>query len=185
MESDIIFKKVRFGGFDRKDVMNYIAKITNEFQDYNKKTVKTIDELLEKIKELEKANSSIKDEYDKAIRELSELKNTTPKSDGDRDDIITMTSEIKSIVESLFESMNEFMSSLHSKDVVTGEDISEDGSEIEEKEVCDTEESEDNLQVSADEVNSDIPENDEVSQEKIVSDDEELQRLINKYLNEV
>ena len=48
------FRKAKFGGFNRKDVIDYIEKIQNEFFSYKKETDETVSRLREKISELEK-----------------------------------------------------------------------------------------------------------------------------------
>ena len=49
-----LFKTSAFG-FNRSDVINYIEKTRNDFYDYKMQTQRTIDDLNEKIKELEEA----------------------------------------------------------------------------------------------------------------------------------
>ena len=45
-------------GFNRSDVINYIEKTRNDFYDYKIQTQRTIDDLNDKIKELEEALKS-------------------------------------------------------------------------------------------------------------------------------
>lgn len=109
MDNDILFKKATFGGFDKEDVMNYIAKITDEFQAYKNQTIVTIDKLQEKIGELEKEKNDLQEKYDalceemNGIQEQTEEKGTEPSVN---------TDEIKQIIESLYENINGFMSVL-------------------------------------------------------------------------
>lgn len=54
MDSNYIsFKKAKVGGFNKKDVINYIEKMRNEFYDYKKAVESTIDSLNSRIRELE------------------------------------------------------------------------------------------------------------------------------------
>lgn len=48
-----VFRKTGFGGFNRKDVIDYIENIKNEYADYKSKAEKTIAELKARIEELE------------------------------------------------------------------------------------------------------------------------------------
>ena len=48
-----VFRKTSFGGFNRKDVIDYIESIKNEYADYKSKAEKTIAELQARIEELE------------------------------------------------------------------------------------------------------------------------------------
>lgn len=52
-----LFRKATFGGFNREDVINYIERIKNEHFDYKNKAERNIEELKEKIAELEAALS--------------------------------------------------------------------------------------------------------------------------------
>ncbi len=48
-----VFRKTSFGGFNRKDVIDYIESIKNEYADYKSKAEKEISELRARIEELE------------------------------------------------------------------------------------------------------------------------------------
>ena len=48
-----VFRRAAVGGFNRQDVINYIEKMKNEFFDYKKEVEQTVNQLNEKIRELE------------------------------------------------------------------------------------------------------------------------------------
>ena len=80
MEKDILFKKATFGGFDKEDVMNYIAKITDEFQAYKNQTIVTVDKLREKIDALEKEKNELQEKYDNLCEEMNGIQEKTEES---------------------------------------------------------------------------------------------------------
>lgn len=112
MEQDVVFKKVSFGGFDKSDVMDYIAGITDEFQNYKRQIEKeNLDlkkknedlsheiQLLEIEKEkLEKENSLLKAEIEKTAEKVREDENTPHSAEN-----------LKEIIESLYENINGYM----------------------------------------------------------------------------
>lgn len=110
MEKDILFKKATFGGFDREDVMNYISKITDEFQEYKIQTIKTIDMLKEKIAELEKDNNILQERYDELILDLAKCQEIEVEEQAET--VPSTTDEIKMIIESLYENINGFINTL-------------------------------------------------------------------------
>lgn len=109
MEKDILFKKATFGGFDKEDVMNYIAKITDEFQSYKNQTIVTVDKLREKIDALEKEKNELQEKYDNLCEEMNGIQEKTEES---TPEAAVNTDEIKQIIESLYENINGFMSVL-------------------------------------------------------------------------
>lgn len=109
MEKDILFKKATFGGFDKEDVMNYIAKITDEFQSYKNQTIVTVDKLREKIDALEKEKNELQEKYDNLCEEMNGIQEKTEES---APEAAVNTDEIKQIIESLYENINGFMSVL-------------------------------------------------------------------------
>lgn len=109
MEKDILFKKATFGGFDKEDVMNYIAKITDEFQAYKNQTIVTVDKLREKIDALEKEKNELQEKYDNLCEEMNGIQEKTEES---AHEAAVNTNEIKQIIESLYENINGFMSVL-------------------------------------------------------------------------
>lgn len=112
MEQDVVFKKVSFGGFDKNDVIDYIAGITDEFQAYKiqiekekldlKKENESLSheiQLLELEKEkLEKENSLLKAEIEKTSEQVRENEN-----------ISHTAVNLKEIIESLYENINGYM----------------------------------------------------------------------------
>lgn len=109
MEKDILFKKATFGGFDKEDVMNYIAKITDEFQAYKNQTIVTVDKLREKIDALEKEKNELQEKYDNLCEEINGIQE---KAEESAPEAAVNTDEIKQIIESLYENINGFMSVL-------------------------------------------------------------------------
>lgn len=129
MDKDILFKKATFGGFDKEDVMNYIAKITDEFQAYKTRTIKTIDTLKEKVEELEESNKELQEHCDQLNAEMMRVQEADEEK---TDQSAVTTDEIKSIIESLYENINGFMSSLSGgKDEAPDKENSEEHSENE------------------------------------------------------
>lgn len=49
-----VFRRAAVGGFNRQDVITYIEKMRNEFFDYKKEVEQTVNQLNEKIRELER-----------------------------------------------------------------------------------------------------------------------------------
>ena len=109
MDNDILFKKAAFGGFDKEDVMNYIAKITDEFLTYKNQTIATIDKLQEKIGELEKEKNELQEKYDALCEDMNGIQEQTEEKEAEPS---VNTDEIKHIIESLYENINGFMSVL-------------------------------------------------------------------------
>lgn len=109
MDNDILFKKATFGGFDKEDVMNYIAKITDEFQAYKTQTIGTVDKLREKIDELEEEKNALQEKYDALCEEMNVLQEQTEEKEAEP---TVNTDEIKQIIENLYENISGFMSVL-------------------------------------------------------------------------
>lgn len=106
MDSNITFKKAFFGGFDREDVMNYIASLTDEFFKYKKETVKKLEEMKEKTAELETAYSALLEENKSLKDEINEH------TDKEKEEKENNQPDIKELIESLTESMNVLISVL-------------------------------------------------------------------------
>lgn len=154
MENDIIFRKVRFGGFNKTDVMNYIAKITDEFQGYKTETVKTVERLKTKADEMEEAYQKLKNEYE-TLKQKYEDKENAEKGNS-KEDFSSATSEIKILVESLCDNMNNFLLSLPDEEAESDRETTDEETES----------------------ISDEPFNEDPN---ILSQDEELRTLIDKY----
>ena len=154
MENDIIFRKVRFGGFNKTDVMNYIAKITDEFQSYKTETTKTVEQLKTKADEMENAYQKLKDEYE-ALKQKYEDRENAEKENG-KDDFSSATSEIKTLVESLCDNMNSFLLSLPDDEAESESETTEEETES----------------ISDEDLGEDT---------NSLSQDEELRNLIDKY----
>lgn len=103
------FRKSAFGGFNRKDVIDYIEKMQNETFEYKKQVEQTVSSLNEKIFELEKAamlieqNASGENEIPVGSVELS------GESVGD---IRDATKHLKSVADELCRSLSGFIEKL-------------------------------------------------------------------------
>lgn len=127
MENNITFKKSFFGGFDRENVMDYIAEITDEFHKYKKETVLKVEEMKGKISELEKAYNSILEENEKLKAEISDF-DAKESAQAEKPDI-------EKLIGSLTESMNVLISVLSTED---GDEADEE--KINEEEISDMKE---------------------------------------------
>lgn len=115
MENDILFKKVNFGGFDREDVMNYIAKITDEFHTQLAEKNAQIEqyqndivELTDKIAEFESDYSVLSEKCDGLEKRITEvLEEVEKKAEEERDEDETQT--LKEAVKALTQKVDELL----------------------------------------------------------------------------
>lgn len=128
MDNNITFKKALFGGFDREDVMNYIASVTDEFFKYKKETVKKLEEMKEKTAELETAYSALLEENNRLKVEITQL------SDEEKTEAEDSQPDIKKLIESLTESMNVLISVLSTDEESDNEESDNEAAEAEEPE---------------------------------------------------
>lgn len=103
------FRTSAFGGFNRKDVINYIEKMRNESHEYKKQVEETVKSLNEKILELENAarlieNDCMIDEEQSAQQQVGNLV-----------DIGEATIHLKTVADELCRSLGEFMDKLDRK----------------------------------------------------------------------
>ena len=109
------FRKSTFGGFNRKDVINYIEKMRNESFEYKKQVEETVKSLNEKIRELEQAGLVM--QQSAAAKEEASL---------DCADIGQATKHLKVVADELCKSLGDFMDKLSEKGLFdTGENETE------------------------------------------------------------
>ena len=107
------FRKAKFGGFNRKDVIDYIEKIQNEFFSYKKETDETVSRLREKISELEKLaenNGVVASEGENFANSEADSEKTADYSTAD--EITIATSKLKNVTDELCNSLNDFIDRL-------------------------------------------------------------------------
>lgn len=105
------FRKATFGGFNRKDVIDYIEKIKNESFEYKKQVEETVNSLNEKMRELENAarfvNNGITENTSGIISQRYAKENFS--------DIGQATRELKAVADELCRSLGDFVDLLNSK----------------------------------------------------------------------
>lgn len=104
------FRKSPFGGFNRKDVIEYIEKMRNESFEYKKQVDETVKSLNEKIRELENAARMI--EYSSASQAEEAPAEPAAQSFGDIGDA---TKHLKNVADELCRSLGDFMDKLSEK----------------------------------------------------------------------
>ena len=104
------FRKSTFGGFNRKDVINYIEKMRNESYEYKTQVEETVKSLNEKIRELETAARLMESATAEAVVEAEA---SVPMEN--MSDINDATKHLKSVADELCRSLGEFMEKLSSK----------------------------------------------------------------------
>lgn len=114
------FRKASFGGFNRKDVINYIEKMTNEFYEYRKQVEETITSLNGKIRELESAasiteKSGVAEVYGVNYQASREYFG----------DIGQATKHLKVVSDELCKSLGDFMEKLNQKGLFDKEEESD------------------------------------------------------------
>ena len=104
------FRKATFGGFNRRDVINYIEKMRNESFEYKKQVEETVESLNIKIRELENAAR---------LMEHSAVSENSSKSDSLSaeycSDIGQATKHLKVVADELCRSLGDFMSKLNER----------------------------------------------------------------------
>ncbi len=102
------FRKAAFGGFNRKDVIDYIEKMRNESFEYKKQVDETVRSLNEKIRELENAARFI---------ESPATPETVPDAEvpavQDFGDIGVATKHLKTVADELCRSLGDFIERLN------------------------------------------------------------------------
>lgn len=111
--SNRLFRKVVFGGFNKDDVIDYVERMKNEFYEYRKQVEATISELNKKIGELESAASA--KAPDSSFDEISADTSVPVESPFDGsvsfsvDEINAATDHLKQTADKLCESLTQFM----------------------------------------------------------------------------
>lgn len=127
------FRKAAFGGFNRKDVINYIEKMRNESFEYKKQVEQTVKSLNEKIRELENAGLLMK--QNAAVE--AEVKESAAV---DCADISLATKHLKLVADELCKSLGDFMDKLSEKGLFEAAEAVEDkesSAEAEQEEIVD------------------------------------------------
>lgn len=106
------FRKATFGGFNRKDVINYIEKMKNETFEYKMQVEETVRNLNDKIFELENAVSLTDDTPSASAASFSS------ESVGDIKDA---TVHLKSVADELCRSLSDFIDKLTRKGLYEGD----------------------------------------------------------------
>lgn len=104
------FRKSTFGGFNRKDVINYIEKMRNESYEYKMQVEETVRSLNEKIVELENAARLIEADVAHADEEAN-----VSQTKENMSDINDATKHLKAVADELCGSLGEFMDKLSRK----------------------------------------------------------------------
>jgi len=104
------FRKMPFGGFNRKDVINYIEKMRNESFEYKKQVDETVKNLNEKIRELENAARLMESP---AVSEAEAV--CAEPSQESFGDIGVATEHLKTVADELCRSLGDFMDKLSEK----------------------------------------------------------------------
>lgn len=104
------FRKSTFGGFNRKDVINYIEKMRNESYEYKMQVEETVRSLNEKIVELENAARLIEADVAHADEEAN-----VSQTKENMSDINDATKHLKAVADELCRSLGEFMDKLSRK----------------------------------------------------------------------
>ena len=98
MELSGEFHRTAFGGFNRKEVLNYIEQLTNQTNENQTKLDKKIRELSDSIIDLEKENQTLKDKTKELETELSNYQETQTQ-------ILQENTELKEKIEKTEESL--------------------------------------------------------------------------------
>lgn len=113
--SNRLFRKAVFGGFNKDDVIDYIESMKNEFFEYRKQVETTINELNQKISELESAGADVEKAEPSASQEEvaggfapvgTDFTDNVNLSVGE---INEATEHLKKTADKLCESLTEFM----------------------------------------------------------------------------
>lgn len=111
------FRKAAFGGFNRKDVIEYIEKMKNETYEYKMEVEQTVASLNEKILELEKASELVQV---KLPEKAEETVAATVAVEG-VGDIKDATKHLKSVADELCRSLGDFIEKLTKKGLYDGQ----------------------------------------------------------------
>lgn len=102
-----VFRRATFGGFNRKDVIDYIERIKNEFLEYKNGVEKTIAELRQQISELTELAQNAQTQPDAAVQTPAE---NTSNAQSDTIKVISeATAELISVADGLSKSLGDFV----------------------------------------------------------------------------
>lgn len=111
MDNNINFQRAFFGGFKRKDVMDYISELSDEFYKYKRETVSKVSGLKKEIADLEKAYSALLEENNALKDENARLSSDERVSDTKE------RTDIRPIIDSITESLNTLICVLSDDDI--------------------------------------------------------------------
>lgn len=111
MDNNINFQRAFFGGFKRKDVMDYISELSDEFYKYKRETVSKVSGLKKEIADLEKAYSALLEENN-ALKDENERLCSDEKVSDTKE-----RTDIRPIIDSITESLNTLISVLSDDDI--------------------------------------------------------------------
>lgn len=109
-KESVLFRKAAFGGFNRRDVIDYIERMRNESYEYKKQVEETVKSLNEKIRELENAARLI----ESPAPCCDEVICDEPSEEG-LCEIGEATQHLKSVADELCRSLGDFMDKLNEK----------------------------------------------------------------------
>lgn len=118
------FRKVTFGGFNRKDVISYIERMRNESFEYKKQVDETVKSLNEKIRELENAARLIENAPDVGCDAMG----TSDAGEG-FGDIGNATKHLKVVADELCRSLGDFLDKLSEKGLFDKTEIAQEEAE--------------------------------------------------------
>ena len=111
MDNNINFQRAFFGGFKRKDVMDYISELSDEFYKYKRETVSKVSGLKKEIADLEKAYSALLEENN-ALKDENERLCSDEKVSDTKE-----RTDIRPIIDSITESLNTLICVLSDDDI--------------------------------------------------------------------
>ena len=118
--SNRLFRKAVFGGFNKDDVIDYIESMKNEFFEYRKQVEKTIEDLNKKISELEQAGSIVSGQDNFSFADEVPDRPEAPEDvlqsnvSFSVEEINTATEHLKETADSLCKSLTDFMDRISS-----------------------------------------------------------------------
>ena len=115
-----IFRTVAFGGFNKKDVIDYIEKVRNDYYKYKSEVDETVKALSEKISEFE--NAAKLSQQDEPLQEVTVDVQDNVKAD----DIDSSAKHLKSVADELCKSLSDFMDKLIEREHCCQECFSEE-----------------------------------------------------------
>lgn len=127
----ISFRRAKVGGFNKKDVINYIEKMRNDFYDYKKAVEATVDSLNDKIRELEVLNDNSKTDISKPSDSGTEVRSCDPISD-----INASAVRLRMVADELCRNLTDFMCTVIGEAVTETEECKDEENIEESAEDC-------------------------------------------------